>query len=112
MLGERICAFKKGQSTEGGGRSVGVLYLYGADSIRKGTPNGLEVALGESRPSFSLVSMARVTDHVCAPSTGASALLLLSSLPRVAKGPVPAVLSATSAASALYYGKTVLALRS
>ncbi len=56
--------------------------------------------------------MARVTDLACAPHTGASALLLLSSLPRVAKGPVPAVLTATSAISALYYGKTVLALRS
>ncbi|KAI0730708.1 hypothetical protein C8Q76DRAFT_690745 [Earliella scabrosa] len=68
--------------------SVGALYLYSADSIRKGTANGLELALG------------------------ASALLLLSSLPRAAKGPVPAVLSVTSAASALYYGKTVLAVRS
>lgn len=43
--------------------------------------------------------------------TGASALLLLSSLPRVAKGPVPAVLTATSTASALYYGRIVYILR-
>ncbi|TBU34125.1 transmembrane proteins 14C-domain-containing protein [Dichomitus squalens] len=70
------------------GVGVGVLYLYSADSIRKGTANGLEAALG------------------------ASALLLLSSLPRASKGPVPAVLTVTSAASAYYYGKTVLALRS
>ena len=45
------------------------------------------------------------------PAPGASALLLLSSLPRAAKGPVPAILTVTSAASALYYGKTVLAVR-
>lgn len=43
--------------------------------------------------------------------TGASAILLLSSLPRVAKGPVPLVLAVTSAASGAYYGKTVYALR-
>ena len=42
---------------------------------------------------------------------GASALLFLSSLPRAAKGPVPAVLTVTSAASTYYYGKTVLAVR-
>lgn len=42
--------------------------------------------------------------EVCA---GASALLLASSLPRARKGPVPALLSATSAASLAYYGKTV-----
>ncbi|KAI0629370.1 transmembrane proteins 14C-domain-containing protein [Trametes polyzona] len=69
------------------GVGVGVLYLYSADSIRKGTPNGLEAALG------------------------ASALLFLSSAPRAAKGPVPAVLTATSAVAGLYYGKTVYALR-
>lgn len=27
--------------------SVGLLYLWSADSIRKGTPNGLEAALGK-----------------------------------------------------------------
>ncbi|KAF8202204.1 transmembrane proteins 14C-domain-containing protein [Pholiota molesta] len=69
------------------GVGVGLLYLWSADSIRKGTSNGLEGALG------------------------ASALLLLSSLPRVAKGPVPAILSVTSAGAAFYYGKTVYALR-
>ncbi|RDX40547.1 hypothetical protein OH76DRAFT_1366074, partial [Lentinus brumalis] len=69
------------------GVGVGALYLWSADSIRKGTANGLEAALG------------------------ASALLLLSSLPRATKGPVPAVLTATSAVSAYYYGKTVYALR-
>jgi len=69
------------------GVGVGVLYLWSADSIRKGTANGLEAALG------------------------ASALLLLSSLPRVTKGPVPAVLTATSTATAVYYGRKVYALR-
>lgn len=39
----------------------------------------------------------------------ASAILLLSSLPRAAKGPVPLVLTITSAVSTVYYGKTVLA---
>ncbi|RPD59079.1 hypothetical protein L226DRAFT_524076 [Lentinus tigrinus ALCF2SS1-7] len=69
------------------GVGVGALYLWSADSIHKGAANGLETALG------------------------ASALLLLSSLPRASKGPVPAVLTATSAVSAYYYGKTVYALR-
>ncbi|TFY54013.1 hypothetical protein EVJ58_g9116 [Rhodofomes roseus] len=69
------------------GVGVGALYLWSADSIRKGTPNGLEAALG------------------------ASAILLLSSLPRVAKGPIPAVLTATSTATAVYYGRKVYALR-
>ncbi|KAL1941293.1 hypothetical protein VTO73DRAFT_7505 [Trametes versicolor] len=67
--------------------SVGVLYLWSGDAIRKGTANGLEAAFG------------------------ASALLLLSSAPRAAKGPVPAVLTATSAVTGYYYGKTVYALR-
>ncbi|EMD39277.1 hypothetical protein CERSUDRAFT_112929 [Gelatoporia subvermispora B] len=69
------------------GVSVGLLYLWSADSIRRGAGNGLEGALG------------------------ASALLLLSSLPRAAKGPVPAVLSVTSAVSAVYYGRKVYLIR-
>ncbi|KIK61631.1 hypothetical protein GYMLUDRAFT_199128 [Collybiopsis luxurians FD-317 M1] len=68
------------------GVGVGALYLYSADNIRKGTNNGLEGALG------------------------ASALLLLSSLPRVAKGPVPLLLTVTSAASAFYYGNVIYKL--
>jgi hypothetical protein len=43
--------------------------------------------------------------------TGASAILFLSSLPRVAKGPVPAVLTVLSAASGAYYFQTVRALQ-
>ncbi|PFH51949.1 hypothetical protein AMATHDRAFT_74638 [Amanita thiersii Skay4041] len=69
------------------GVGVGLLYLWSADSIRKGAPNGLEGALG------------------------ASALLLISSLPRVAKGPIPAILAVTSATAGFYYGKRVYNLR-
>ncbi|KAI0773300.1 transmembrane proteins 14C-domain-containing protein [Trametes elegans] len=69
------------------GVGVGALYLWSADSLRKGTANGLEGALG------------------------ASAILLLSSVPRVAKGPVPAVLTVTSAISTYYYGSTWYAVR-
>ncbi|RXW17771.1 hypothetical protein EST38_g8070 [Candolleomyces aberdarensis] len=65
------------------GVGVGLLYLWSADAIRKGTNNGIEGALG------------------------ASAILLLSSLPRVAKGPVPALLAVTSATTGFYYGKTL-----
>ncbi|KAF8889355.1 transmembrane proteins 14C-domain-containing protein [Infundibulicybe gibba] len=68
------------------GVGVGLLYLWSADSIRKGTANGLEAALG------------------------ASALLFLSSLPRVKKGPVPAILAITSATTGAYYGKTLYSL--
>lgn len=42
---------------------------------------------------------------------GASAILLLSSLPRIAKGPVPAILAATATVSGAYYGNTFYALR-
>lgn len=69
------------------GVGVGLLYLWSADAIKKGHPNGLEGALG------------------------ASTLLLLSSLPRMAKGPVPAVLAISSAVVGAYYGKTLYVLR-
>ncbi|KNZ75085.1 hypothetical protein J132_04569 [Termitomyces sp. J132] len=68
--------------------SVGLLFLYGADAIRKGAPNGLEAA--------------------CA----ASALLLLSSLPRATKGPVPATLALLALGAGTYYGRAYFALRS
>ncbi|KAJ4473648.1 transmembrane proteins 14C-domain-containing protein [Lentinula aciculospora] len=68
------------------GVGVGALYLYSADNIRKGANNGLEGALG------------------------ASALLLLSSLPRVRKGPIPALLTVSSAASLFYYGNVLYKL--
>ncbi|EJD07607.1 uncharacterized protein FOMMEDRAFT_16251 [Fomitiporia mediterranea MF3/22] len=70
------------------GVGVGLLYLWSAEAIRKGTANGLEAALG------------------------ASAILLLSSAPRAGKGPVPAMLTATSALAGAYYGKTVYNVRS
>jgi len=69
------------------GVGVGLLYLYSAETIRQGRPYGLETALG------------------------ASAVLFLSSAPRFAKGPIPMVLTATSALTAVYYGRTVAALR-
>lgn len=69
------------------GVGVGLLFLWSANSIRKGTPNGLEGALG------------------------ASVLLLVSSLPRVAKGPIPVVLAVTAASTGVYYGKTVFDVR-
>jgi len=69
------------------GVGVGLLFLWSADSIRRGTPNGLEAAFG------------------------ASTLLLLSSLPRVAKGPIPIVLAVTATGTGVYYGKTIFAIR-
>lgn len=45
-------------------------------------------------------------------SVGASAILLLSSLPRITKGPVPLVLAAASSAAGVYYGTKVYNLRS
>ncbi|KAJ6614144.1 transmembrane proteins 14C-domain-containing protein [Mycena sp. CBHHK59/15] len=69
------------------GVGVGVLYLWAGDRIRKGQPSGIESALG------------------------ASAVLLLSSVPRVSKGPIPAMLAATSTMTGFYYGKTLYALR-
>ncbi|KAG9312857.1 transmembrane proteins 14C-domain-containing protein [Chiua virens] len=70
------------------GIGVGALYLWSAEQIKKGAPNGIEGALG------------------------ASAILLLSSLPRITKGPVPVVLALTSAGAGAYYGKTLYELRS
>lgn len=42
---------------------------------------------------------------------GASAVLFLSSLPRVTKGPIPIVLAVTAAGTGVYYGKTIYAIR-
>ena len=87
--------------------SVGLLFLWSADSIRKGTPYGLEGSLGNmDNPLSKLWHYSRLS---CKP--GASTLLLLSSLPRVAKGPIPVVLAVTAASTGVYYGKTVYALR-
>ena len=86
---------------------MGLLYLWSAETIRKGASGGLEGALGTSVPRF--VTMWLLSIEI---SVGASAILLLSSLPRVAKGPVPAVLTVTSAVSSYYYGTTVYSLRS
>ncbi|KAJ7199109.1 transmembrane proteins 14C-domain-containing protein [Mycena haematopus] len=69
------------------GIGVGAVYLWAGDRIRKGQSNGIESAIG------------------------ASAVLFASSVPRMGKGPVPAMLAATSTMSGLYYGKTMYALR-
>ncbi|KAF8518984.1 transmembrane proteins 14C-domain-containing protein [Hysterangium stoloniferum] len=69
------------------GVGVGALYLWSANRIRKGSNNGVEGAIA------------------------ASAVLLLSSLPRASKGPIPAMLTVASASAGAYYGKTWYALR-
>ncbi|KAH0836549.1 transmembrane proteins 14C-domain-containing protein [Lanmaoa asiatica] len=69
------------------GIGVGALYIWSAEQIKRGAPNGIEGALS------------------------ASAVLLMSSLPRVTKGPVPIVLALTSAGAGAYYGKTLYDLR-
>ncbi|KAJ7314424.1 transmembrane proteins 14C-domain-containing protein [Mycena albidolilacea] len=69
------------------GLGVGAVYLWAGDRIRKGQPNGIESAIG------------------------ASAVLFASSVPRMGKGPVPAMLAATASMSGLYYGNTLYALR-
>ncbi|KZV63179.1 hypothetical protein PENSPDRAFT_219932 [Peniophora sp. CONT] len=70
------------------GWGVGALYLYAGESIRKHNAGGIETAIG------------------------ASAVLLLSSAPRFAKGPVPAMLTVTSAVAGTYYGSVFYNLRS
>ncbi|KAG8928086.1 hypothetical protein FRC03_010517 [Tulasnella sp. 419] len=65
------------------GVSVGALYGWSATRIQNGVDNGYKGAFA------------------------ASVLLLVSSLPRIRKGPVPAVLSATALASTLYYAKVL-----
>lgn len=82
--------------------TCGAEMLYG-----KGHRMAWKVHLVRHLQSRSLYSQTDTNFHM----TGASALLLLSSLPRVAKGPVPAVLSLASAGAGLYYGNTLYALR-
>ncbi|KAK7024879.1 transmembrane proteins 14C-domain-containing protein [Favolaschia claudopus] len=69
------------------GVGVGAAYLWAGDRIRKGQPNGIEGALG------------------------ASAVLLISSIPRITKGPVPLMLAVTATMSGAYYGNTLYAMR-
>ncbi|KAF7309095.1 hypothetical protein MKEN_01111600 [Mycena kentingensis (nom. inval.)] len=64
------------------GLGVGAAYLWAGDRIRKNQENGIEAAIG------------------------ASAVLFLSSAPRLLKGPVPAMLAASSAGTGAYYGRT------
>jgi uncharacterized membrane protein (UPF0136 family) len=86
--------------------SVGALYFYSGDSIRKHTANGLETALGEYLLVFKPREMLNPND----PLPGASAVLFLSSVPRFAKGPIPAMLTVTSAAAGAYYGRAIYKL--
>lgn len=85
--------------------SVGLLFLWSAESIRKGTHGGLEGALGESPINLLQYPKLKYSE------IGASALLFLSSLPRVTKGPIPVVLATTSAGTGLYYGNVLRNLR-
>ncbi|KAJ6480938.1 hypothetical protein C8R45DRAFT_1004135 [Mycena sanguinolenta] len=64
-----------------GGLSVGGLYLWSGARIGEGDIRGLQGAFA------------------------ASALLALSSLPRFAKGPVPKILTLSSAVIGFYYGR-------
>jgi uncharacterized membrane protein (UPF0136 family) len=87
-------------------QSVGLLYLWSAAQIHKGAPNGLEGAMGK-RANLRCMWVDSLNGWL----TGASAILLLSSLPRITKGSVPAVLAATATVSGAYYGNTFYALR-
>ncbi|KAJ7199108.1 hypothetical protein B0H12DRAFT_1165555 [Mycena haematopus] len=63
------------------GLSVGMLYLWSGTRIGEGDIRGLQGAFA------------------------ASALLTLSSLPRVTKGPIPKILAISSAIIGFYYGR-------
>ncbi|KAJ7509656.1 hypothetical protein B0H11DRAFT_1960526 [Mycena galericulata] len=63
------------------GVMVGMLYLWSGAQISEGNAKGLQGAFY------------------------ASALLTLTSLPRVAKGPIPKLLAASSAVVGFYYGR-------
>ncbi|KAJ7148461.1 hypothetical protein C8R43DRAFT_519118 [Mycena crocata] len=65
------------------GVAVGLLYLYSGKQITDGDKQRLQGAFY------------------------ASALLTLSSLPRVAKGPIPKLLATSSAVVGFYYGRQV-----
>jgi hypothetical protein len=85
--------------------SVGALYLYAGDSIRKNTAGGIETALG----AYLLNPYSGIRVNSAPP--GASAILFLSSAPRSLKGPVPAILTLTSAVAGGYYGNVFYSLR-
>ncbi|KAJ6582102.1 hypothetical protein B0H19DRAFT_1117569 [Mycena capillaripes] len=63
------------------GLVVGMLYLWSGAQIGEGNPKGVQGAFL------------------------ASALLTLSSLPRIAKGPIPKLLATSSAVVGFYYGR-------
>lgn len=88
--------------------SVGALYIWSAEQIKNGAPNGIEGAFGEAL--LILPSPFHINFRSC--RIGASALLLMSSIPRITKGPVPVILALTSAGAGAYYGRTLYDLRS
>ncbi|KAI0258934.1 hypothetical protein BC834DRAFT_670409 [Gloeopeniophorella convolvens] len=69
------------------GVGIGTLYLYSGEHLRSPTTRGPEAALG------------------------ASALLLATSLPRAARGPVPAMITLMATATGAYYAQTVYNMR-
>jgi hypothetical protein len=82
---------------------VGGLYIWSGLALQNGQPYGLEGALGTlHNQSDELLCIAKVR------RSGSSVLLLLSSAPRFLKGPVPKILSLTSASAIVYYGLAYL----
>ncbi|KAJ7464415.1 hypothetical protein FB451DRAFT_1263459 [Mycena latifolia] len=67
------------------GVSVGLLYLWSGSLLADGHAQGLQAAFY------------------------ASALLTVTSLPRIAKGPVPKLLATSSAVVGFYYGRKIYA---
>ncbi|KAJ7742783.1 hypothetical protein B0H16DRAFT_1562342 [Mycena metata] len=82
IIGGSIAFFRRGSLPSFvAGSLTGMLYLYSATRIAEGEIKGLQGAFY------------------------ASALLTISSLPRITKGPIPKLLAASSAAVGFYYGR-------
>lgn len=92
-------------------RSVGALYLYSADSIRKQTDNGLEMAVGEYIPLINVGFEFLTFCHDIPSILGTSALLLAASAPRLRRGPMPLMLTAASLGAGSYYARTTYRVR-
>ncbi|KAJ7730018.1 hypothetical protein DFH07DRAFT_849458 [Mycena maculata] len=84
IIGGSIGFYKKGSIPSlVAGLAVGMLYLWSGAQIAEGNGIGVQGAFY------------------------ASALLTLTSLPRVAKGPIPKLLATSSAAMGFYYARKV-----